>query len=62
MIPEFVLLALVQVPTLVPSEPTTYELQPIEYHHTMRDCQLSRKVKLVSVKTPSYECLRRDFK
>jgi hypothetical protein len=61
MIKEFVLLALVQVPTLSPDEPITYELQPIEYHATMRECQLSRKVRIRTIKTPSYECLRKDF-
>jgi hypothetical protein len=62
MIKEFVLLALVQVPTYVQESPTTYELQPVEYHETMQQCQLSRKVKLVSKGVLSFECLRRDFK
>jgi hypothetical protein len=61
MIKEFVLLALVQVPTYIPDAPSTYELQPIEYHSTMRECQLSRKVKIATKQTPSFECLRRDF-
>ena len=62
MIKEFVLLALIQVPTHVPSDPMTYELQPVSYHETMRDCQLAKKVTLATLKVPSYECLRRDFK
>jgi hypothetical protein len=61
MIKEFVLLALVQVPTYVPEDPSTYELQPIEYFQTMRECRLSRKVKITTKQTPSYECLRRDM-
>lgn len=60
MIKEFVLVALVQVPTYVLEEPTTYEVQPIEYHATMKECQLSRKVKIATNKTPSFQCLRRD--
>lgn len=61
MIKEFVLVALIQVPTHIPEEPTTYELRPIEQHSTMRECQLSRKVKLPTNKIPSYQCLRRDI-
>lgn len=59
MIKEFVLLALMQVPN---ADIATYDLQPVEYFETMRECQLSRKVKVVSKDAPSYQCMRRDFK
>lgn len=58
MLKEFVLLALIQVPSPDYAE---YELQPIEYHQTMRECQLSRKVKLVTKEAPSYQCMKRDI-
>jgi hypothetical protein len=61
MIKEFVLIALVQVPTYVPDEPSTYELRPVEYHSTMQECKVSLKTKVPNNKTPSYQCLRRDF-
>ena len=62
MLKEFVLVALMQVPTYVPEEPSTYELRPVSYHETMRECLLSRRVKLVTKEAPSYECMRRDFR
>jgi hypothetical protein len=58
MIKEFVLLALIQVP---PMEEAVFELQPVGYFETMRECQLSRKVKLVSKEAPSYQCVKRSF-
>jgi hypothetical protein len=58
MIKEFVLLALLQV---APTEEAVFELTPVEYFETMRECQLSRKVKLVSKNAPSYECMKRSF-
>lgn len=57
MIKEFILLALMQVPSPDQAE---YELQPIEYHQTMRECELSRKVKLMAKDSISYQCLKRD--
>jgi hypothetical protein len=53
-----VLLALLQV---APTEEAVFELTPVEYFETMRECQLSRKVKLVSKNAPSYECMKRSF-
>jgi hypothetical protein len=58
MIKEFVLLALLQV---APTEEAVFELTPVEYFETMRECQLSRKVKVVSKNAPSYECMKRSF-
>ena len=58
MIKEFVLLALMQVP---PTSEAVFELQPVEYFETMQECQLSRKVRVVSKDTPSFQCMRRDF-
>jgi hypothetical protein len=58
MIKEFVLLALLQV---APTEEAVFELTPVGYFETMRECQLSRKVKVVSKNAPSYECMKRSF-
>jgi hypothetical protein len=58
MIKEFVLLALLQV---APTEEAVFELTPVEYFETMRECQLSRKVKVVSKNAPSYEYMKRSF-
>lgn len=59
MLKEFVLIALIQVP---PMSEAVYEPQVVEYFETMRECQLTRKVKLVAKDALSYECARRDFK
>jgi hypothetical protein len=57
MIKEFVLIALIQVP---PLSEAAFELQPVEYHQTLRECELSRKVKLMAKDAISYQCLKRD--
>lgn len=59
MVKEFVLLALMQVPS---ADIATYDLQPVEYFETMHECQLNRKVRVVTKDAPSFQCMRRDFK